>query len=103
MRTLARIVMRFLHEKSSHTQVKRNWVHEQARANLPMGWLTWRSHQGGVTRRRATRWTKEAQTKRWIKWTKFAIGFKDVEMINDHKVIDEGQLGRFSDKEAAVA
>jgi phosphopantetheinyl transferase (holo-ACP synthase) len=56
-----------------------------------------------VTRRRATRWTKEAQTKRWIKWTKFAIGFKDIEMINDHKVIDAGQLGRFSDKEAAVA
>jgi hypothetical protein len=32
--------------------------------------------------------------KRWIKWTKFAIGFKDAGMINDHKIIKEGQLGR---------
>jgi hypothetical protein len=34
------------------------------------------------------------QMKRWIKWTKFAIGFKDDETINDHKVINEEQLGR---------
>jgi hypothetical protein len=35
-----------------------------------------------------------AQTRRWSKWTKFAIGFKYDEAINDHKVINEGQLGR---------
>jgi hypothetical protein len=33
--------------------------------------------------------------KRWINWIKFAIGFKDDEMINDHKVIHEGQFSRF--------
>jgi hypothetical protein len=32
--------------------------------------------------------------KRWVRWTKFSIGFNDEEAINDHKVIDEGQLGR---------
>jgi hypothetical protein len=37
---------------------------------------------------------KGAQMKRWIKWMIFAIGFKDDEMINDHKIINEGQLSR---------
>jgi hypothetical protein len=32
--------------------------------------------------------------KRWIRQTKFPRGFKDDEMINDNKVINEGQLGR---------
>jgi hypothetical protein len=32
--------------------------------------------------------------KRWIRQTKFPTGFKDDEMINDNKVINEGQLGR---------
>jgi hypothetical protein len=41
------------------------------------------------------RWTKGAQTKRWIKWMKLAIGFMVDEMINNHMVIDERQLGRF--------
>jgi hypothetical protein len=38
---------------------------------------------------------QRSTTKRWINWTKFAIGFNDDEMINDHKVIHEGQLSRF--------
>jgi hypothetical protein len=33
-------------------------------------------------------------TKRWIKWMKFAVGLKDDEMINDHKIIDEEQSSR---------
>jgi hypothetical protein len=38
-----------------------------------------------------------AQTKRWIKWMKIDIGFKDDEMINNPEVIDEGNLIGFSD------
>jgi hypothetical protein len=49
-----------------------------------------------VTRRHATRWTRGAQMKRWIKWSKVAIGFMYDGTRNDHKVIHEGQLGRFS-------
>jgi hypothetical protein len=41
--------------------------------------------------------------KKWIKWMKFVIGFKDNEMINNHKVIDEGNLVGFSDNEPTIA
>jgi hypothetical protein len=41
--------------------------------------------------------------KRWIKWTKIDIGFKDVEMINNPEVIDEGNLVGFSDNEPTIA
>jgi hypothetical protein len=46
---------------------------------------------------------QRAQTKRWIKWTKIDIGFKDDEMINNPKVIDEGNLVGFSDNEPTIA
>jgi hypothetical protein len=32
--------------------------------------------------------------KRWIKWMKLAVGFKDDRMINDHGLPNKGQLGR---------
>jgi hypothetical protein len=48
-------------------------------------------------------WTKGAQTKRWIKWVKFTIGFKDDEMINNPKVTDKGNLVCFSDNEPTIA
>jgi hypothetical protein len=37
---------------------------------------------------------QRSTTKRWIKRTNFAIGFKDNRLMNGHKVIIEGQLGR---------
>jgi hypothetical protein len=48
------------------------------------------------------RWSKGAQTKRLIQWTKFTIGFNDDEVINDHKVIDEGHLVGCSNNKPTV-
>jgi hypothetical protein len=46
---------------------------------------------------------KGAQKKRWIKWMRFATGFKGDETINTHKVIHEGNLVGFSDNEPTIA
>jgi hypothetical protein len=33
---------------------------------------------------------QRSTTKRWIKWMKFVIGFKDDGMINGHKFVQQG-------------
>jgi hypothetical protein len=57
----------------------------------------------GVTRRHATWWTKRGTTRRWIKWMKFIIGFKDDEWLMITKLSTRGKLVRFSDNEPTVA
>jgi hypothetical protein len=42
---------------------------------------------------------RSSTTKRWIKRTTFTIGFDDDETINDHKVINGGQLVGFSNND----